>query len=118
MTAEPAPQTLRIATFNVENLGDHPGRGATLEERIHLLRPQILRLRADILCLQEIDSQRRTKGAERRLKALNRLLSDTPYSEFDRATSITWSSSVAFRSASRHRSSTISSPRRHTPPWR
>jgi len=88
MSGEPAAQSLRIATFNVENLGDHPGRGATLEERIRLLRPQILRLRADILCLQEIDSQRRTKGSERRLKALDRLLADTPYSEFDRATTV------------------------------
>ena len=73
---------LRIATFNVENLGMPSGHGATLAERIQLLRPQLLRLRADILCLQEVDSQRRTKGSERRLKAMRELLAETPYEGF------------------------------------
>jgi endonuclease/exonuclease/phosphatase family metal-dependent hydrolase len=82
MTESPNRHPLRIATFNVENLGLPPGHGATLSERIQLLRPQFLRLRADILCLQEVDSQRRTKGGERRLKAMQELLAETPYEAF------------------------------------
>ena len=45
--------TLRIATFNLENLDDQPDQRPTLDERIAVMRPQLLRLRADILCLQE-----------------------------------------------------------------
>jgi hypothetical protein len=44
---------LRIATFNLENLDDKPGQKPTLEKRISVMRPQLLRLKADILCLQE-----------------------------------------------------------------
>ncbi len=73
---------LRIATFNVENLGMPSDHGATLSERLQLLRPQLLRLRADILCLQEVDGQRRTKGGQRRLKAMQDLLAETPYEGF------------------------------------
>jgi hypothetical protein len=43
---------LRIATFNLENLDDKPGKKPTLTERIAVMRPQLLRLKADILCLQ------------------------------------------------------------------
>ena len=42
---------LRIATFNLENLGAR--EDAPLEGRIEKLRPQLLRLDADVLCLQE-----------------------------------------------------------------
>ena len=73
---------LRIATFNVENLGKLIVPGASLEERVRLLRPQLLRLRADVLCLQEVDSERPRGGGERRLAALDALLSDTPYHGF------------------------------------
>ena len=73
---------LRIATFNVENLGKPIIPGASLEERIWLLRPQLLRLRADVLCLQEVDSERPRGGGERRLAALDALLADTPYGAF------------------------------------
>lgn len=73
---------LRIATFNVENLGKPIVPGASLDERVRLLRPQLLRLRADVLCLQEVDSERPRGGGERRLAALDALLSDTPYHGF------------------------------------
>jgi endonuclease/exonuclease/phosphatase family metal-dependent hydrolase len=73
---------LRVATFNVENLGMPSDHGATLSERIQSLRPQLLRLRADILCLQEVDSQRRSTGSERRLTAMQELLAETPYDGF------------------------------------
>ncbi|MGZ8331157.1 MAG: endonuclease/exonuclease/phosphatase family protein [Rhodoplanes sp.] len=75
---------IRIATFNVENLGKPIIPGASLEERIRLLRPQLLRLRADVLCLQEVDSERPRGGGERQLAALDALLADTPYASFRR----------------------------------
>ncbi|MGF1639464.1 MAG: endonuclease/exonuclease/phosphatase family protein [Rhodospirillales bacterium] len=82
MTAAANGDPVRVATFNVENLGVAPAQGGGLAERVRLLRPQLLRLRADILCLQEVDSQRRSKGAERRLNAMQELLADTPYEGF------------------------------------
>ncbi|WP_421741507.1 endonuclease/exonuclease/phosphatase family protein [Cellulomonas sp.] len=69
---------LRIATFNLENLDETaPGELPTLAERIALMRPQILRLRADILCLQEVHGQERP-GQPRALLALAELLHGTP----------------------------------------
>lgn len=41
----------RLATFNLESLDDRPGRGADFDQRLRLLRPQLQRLRADLLCL-------------------------------------------------------------------
>ena len=79
---------LRIATFNVENLGKPIIPGGSLEERIRLLRPQLLRLRADVLCLQEVDSERPRGGGERRLAALDALLTDTPYQGFHRVSTV------------------------------
>src|SRR5512144_3169380 len=82
------PGILRIATFNVENLGKPIVSGATLAERIRLLRPQLLRLRADVLCLQEVDSERPRGGRERQLAALDALLADTPYDGFHRVSTV------------------------------
>jgi endonuclease/exonuclease/phosphatase family metal-dependent hydrolase len=70
---------LRIATFNVESLGEPRAGGASLQERVAVLRPQLLRLRADILCLQEVDAQHEGRGRHRRLAALETLLEGTPY---------------------------------------
>ena len=64
---------LRIATFNLENLDDRPDLDPPLSERIALLRPQLLRLSADILCLQEVNGQHPEDGGPRRLLALDRL---------------------------------------------
>jgi endonuclease/exonuclease/phosphatase family metal-dependent hydrolase len=75
----------RIGTFNVENLGKLSAPGPSLEERLLLLRPQLLRLRADVVCLQEVDSQRGGAGQKRRLEALDALLTGTPYQSFHRA---------------------------------
>jgi endonuclease/exonuclease/phosphatase family metal-dependent hydrolase len=78
---------MRIATFNVENLdedvvGDDGSiQGPSLEERIKVLQPQLLRLNADILCLQEVHGQE-TENQPRTLKTLAKLLDETPYSEF------------------------------------
>lgn len=80
--------TVRIATFNLEDLDDRPERGAGLEARIALLRPQLERVRADILCLQEVNGQRRQSGEGRELLALDRLLAETPYASFHRVHSV------------------------------
>ncbi len=76
---------IRIATFNLENLDDRPARDPPLAARIAQLRPQLLRLNADVLCLQEVNGQRPAGGGVRRLLALDRLLETTPYADFDRA---------------------------------
>jgi len=76
---------IRIATFNLENLDDRPSQDPPLAARIAQLRPQLLRLNADVLCLQEVNGQRPAGGGERRLLALDRLLESTPYADFDRA---------------------------------
>ena len=61
--------TVRIATFNLENFDDKPNTKPTIEERIALMRPQLLRINADILCLQEVNGQEQS-GQPRRLLAL------------------------------------------------
>ncbi len=83
-TSEPGslPRAVRIASFNLESLDDRPGLDPPLEARIAVLRPQLLRLRADILCLQEVHGQRPPGGGPRRLLALRRLLQGTEYASF------------------------------------
>ncbi len=66
------PIKLRIATFNLENLDDKPRKKLTLDERIAVMRPQFLRLNADILCLQEVNRQK--ESGPRRILALKKLL--------------------------------------------
>lgn len=68
---------LRIATFNLENLDDKPDEKPTLDERIAVMRPQLIRLNADILCLQEVNGQE--GQGSRQLLALKKLLEGTPY---------------------------------------
>jgi len=76
---------LRIATFNLENLDDGPSVVPPLEERIAVLRPQLESLHADILCLQEINGQKRSRTEPRDLHALDKLLKGTAYADFYRA---------------------------------
>jgi endonuclease/exonuclease/phosphatase family metal-dependent hydrolase len=70
---------MRIATFNVENL-DFPQkpRDLSVAERAQILRPQLERLRADVLCLQEVHGQDQENGP-RTLQALEELLAGTRY---------------------------------------
>lgn len=42
-----------------------------------------MRLDADVLCLQEVNSQRAKSGPGRELTALNELLKDTPYADYE-----------------------------------
>jgi hypothetical protein len=78
-----AAQRLRLATFNLESLDDRPG-DPTVEERAAVLRPQLLRLDADVLCLQEVNGQHPSPHEPRELLALDRLLEGTPYAAFER----------------------------------
>ncbi|SMF38685.1 Metal-dependent hydrolase, endonuclease/exonuclease/phosphatase family [Tistlia consotensis] len=80
---------LRLATFNLENLDDSPRAAVPLAERLPVLRPQLARLEADLLCLQEINAPRH-RGS-RRLSALDRLLENGPYAGFYRAVSLSQS---------------------------
>src|SRR5918997_2040813 len=49
---------VRIATFNLENFNETAAaERPSLAERIQLMRPQIVRLRADIVCFQEVNGQ-------------------------------------------------------------
>jgi endonuclease/exonuclease/phosphatase family metal-dependent hydrolase len=69
--------TLRIATFNLENLDETgPGQRPSLAERVTLMKPQISRLRADIACIQEVNGQERP-GQPRALLALQELVAGT-----------------------------------------
>jgi endonuclease/exonuclease/phosphatase family metal-dependent hydrolase len=69
--------TVRVATFNLENFDETPaGARPSLDERIALMRPQIVRLRADVVCFQEVHGQERP-GQPRALLALPRLLEGT-----------------------------------------
>jgi len=74
---------VRIATFNVENLDDKPDLRPSLAERIAVLRPQLVRVRADVLCLQEVHGQE-ASGQPRSLAALDELVKGTVYETFHR----------------------------------
>lgn len=76
---------LRIASFNLENLDAGPGAAVPVEDRLRVLQPQLIRLAADILCLQEVNGQHPGPRQPRGLQALDRLLAETPYAGFHRA---------------------------------
>lgn len=73
---------LRIASFNLESLDDQTD--PPLAERMDVLRPQLARLDADVLCLQEVNSRHERKGEPRTLPALDHLLEGTPWAGFHR----------------------------------
>lgn len=70
---------MRIATFNLESLGNKRRGGASFDERAAVLRPQLERLKADILCLQEVNAPK--AGGARRPADLERLLGGTLYAK-------------------------------------
>lgn len=76
---------MRIATFNVDSLDMGPATAVPLDERLPILRPQIERMRADIVCLQEINGQRVAGHPQRALLALDKLLEGTGYQNYARA---------------------------------
>jgi endonuclease/exonuclease/phosphatase family metal-dependent hydrolase len=68
---------MRIATFNLESFGKARRESAPLEKRAAVLRPQLERLKADVLCLQEVNASK--VGGTRRPIDLERLLEGTSY---------------------------------------
>lgn len=78
----------RLATFNIESLDIETGRPAEFAHRKAALQPLLEKLKADILCLQEVNAQRIPGEKARRFLALDALLEDTPYEGFFRATSV------------------------------
>lgn len=79
---------MRIATFNLENLGNRSEKPEEFRQRLDILRPQLQRMNADVLCLQEIDAARPDKHAARRMVALDQLLQGTAYQDFHRAETV------------------------------
>lgn len=73
---------MRIATFNLEDLGGDKQSLDDINARIEALRPQMLRLGADIICLQEVNAKRQKAGVKRGLYAFDRLIEGTPYAPF------------------------------------
>lgn len=78
---------MRLATFNVESLDAPPKARVPIAERAEILRPQLSRLNADVLCLQEVNSQRQKGYRDRRLQALELLLEGTQYEPYQVASS-------------------------------
>ncbi len=76
---------MRIATFNLESLGGDRLDEEKLDSRLAVLRPRIAALKADVLCLQEVNGQKPHGGGPRNLEALDRLLEGMPEAEFYRA---------------------------------
>jgi endonuclease/exonuclease/phosphatase family metal-dependent hydrolase len=75
---------VRFATWNLENFDERSG-GPEPSERVHALRPKLLALNADVLCLQEVGSERPDRHAPRALTHLDELLDGTPYAPYARA---------------------------------
>ncbi len=74
---------IRVATFNLENLEeDRTGdESPNFAERAAVIRPMLARLKADILCLQEVNGQERD-GEDRDILALKDLLQGTRYETY------------------------------------
>ena len=78
---------MRLATFNLESLGTRTGASA-LADRIRILKPQLERLDADIVCLQEVDGQHIPDRPERALTALKELLAGSRYESYELVSTI------------------------------
>ena len=80
---------IRLASFNLENLDDGPKADPPLAARRDLLRLQLDRLKADVLCLQEVNAQSvsREGHKQRELAALDSLLEGTDYADYERVVS-------------------------------
>ena len=74
---------MRIATFNLENLGETRAGDLPVARRLDRLRPQLLRLEADVICFQEVNAPRDGHGG-RSLAPLDLLLEGTPYAGYGR----------------------------------
>jgi endonuclease/exonuclease/phosphatase family metal-dependent hydrolase len=79
---------LRIATFNLENLDDRTQAGQDFADRVAVLRPQFQRLRADVLCLQEVNAHPLQKAGPREFGALDKVIADTDFERCHRIVSM------------------------------
>lgn len=79
---------MRIATFNLENLGGCLSEPDDFDRRLDILRPQLERVNADILCVQEVNAERPEPGGDRQLIALDRLLEGTAYNDHHRVSTV------------------------------
>lgn len=73
---------MRLATFNLEDLDLPPGGEAPFRRRVQVLAPQLDRLQADVLCLQEVNGRYLPGETARRMVALEQLLAQTTYRDF------------------------------------
>lgn len=90
---------LKIATFNLENLGSRLADERAAAARATALHPLLERLDADILCLQEVNPQTVAAPGRRALAALDRLLAGTQYADYRR---VATGSTSGKRLADRH----------------
>ncbi len=74
--------TMKLATFNLESFGSDKVDETQLAKRIDALRPKLLELEADILCLQEVNAQKIKGETSRQFHDLRRLIAGTPYEHF------------------------------------
>jgi len=96
---------LRVATFNLESLDDRPPMDLSFDDRIDVLRPQLTRLRADVLCLQEVNAREDSAHGPRHLTALDRLLDGSGYEHYHRQVSF---NRAGHRFSDRHNLVTLS----------
>ncbi|KAF0222746.1 MAG: hypothetical protein FD176_2423 [Rhodospirillaceae bacterium] len=90
----------RLATFNLESLDDRLPGADDFADRLAVMRPQLQRLRADILCLQEVNAHTVDgKRGPRQATGLERLLDGTAYAGYHRVISL---NRGGMRSADRH----------------
>lgn len=75
---------MKLATFNLESFGSNRPDEALLSKRIKVLRPRLLELDADILCLQEVNAQKVKGAPKRQFHDLDHLLAATPYEAYHR----------------------------------
>lgn len=73
---------MKLATFNLESFGTDKVDEDLLARRIDALRPKLLELEADILCLQEVNAQKIKGQSSRQFHDLERLIEGTPYHDF------------------------------------
>ena len=76
------PSSLVVATFNLDNLGRRHGHILPLAAHLAMLRPLLAALKADILCLQEVNAQKASATAKRSLADLTTLLTGTGYENY------------------------------------
>lgn len=79
----------RIGTFNLCNFDDRLGSNPSFSDRIAVMRPQLFRLNADILCLQEVHGQVKDGHGPRQLFALDELINGTPYADYKKVCTLT-----------------------------